>query len=52
MSGSSAIKVKVLDEDLIADLITYLREIEGNLNKAFENLEELKALLEGKVEVS
>jgi len=51
MSGSSAIKVKVLDEDLIADLITYLEEIERNLNKAFENLEELKTLLEGKVEV-
>ena len=39
------IKVRVLDEDLIADLLSLLEEVEGDLSSMTKHLEDLKAHL-------
>ena len=45
------IKVTILDKDLISDLVSTLEELEGDLAKAQEHLDDLKELLRGKVDV-
>ena len=46
------IKVRVLDEDLITDLVSLLEEVEADLSSMAKHLEDLKAHLEGRVQLT
>ena len=46
------VKVRILDEDTVSDLVSYLDELEADLAKAQKHLEDLKGILGGTVEVA
>ena len=39
------VKIRILDKDVVADLLAYLDELQGDLARAQKHLEDLRAIL-------